>query len=140
MRTLMVAVDGSASGHRAVAHAIDTARRLGDVKLLLLNVQQTLDRWHSGGLLKDEACEHLRGLAAQDSAEALRLVGEAQLTHEFLVLYGHPAEVITRVARERNCIGIVMGTRGLGDWAHVFLGSTAYKVVQLADVPVTLVH
>jgi hypothetical protein len=35
--------------------------------------------------------------------------------------------------------GIVLGTRGLGDLESVFLGSTSFKVVQLAEVPVTLV-
>jgi hypothetical protein len=44
---------------------------------------------------------------------------------------------------ERRCTGGllkpgVMGTRGLGDRAQVFLGSTTYQVVQLAEAPVTL--
>ncbi len=33
----------------------------------------------------------------------------------------------------------MLGTRGLGDLESVFLGSTSFKVVQLAEVPVTLV-
>jgi nucleotide-binding universal stress UspA family protein len=43
------------------------------------------------------------------------------------------------VAKEQGCIGIVMGTRVLSDLDHVFLGSTAHKVIQLAEAPVTLV-
>ncbi len=34
---------------------------------------------------------------------------------------------------------IVMGTRGMGALANLALGSTATKVVHLAEVPVTLV-
>jgi nucleotide-binding universal stress UspA family protein len=34
----------------------------------------------------------------------------------------------------------VMGTRGLGRVANLVLGSVAHKVVQLAEVPVTLVR
>lgn len=140
MLTLLVAVDGSASGNRAVAYAVDMARRLGDVRLLLLNVQQTLERGFRGGLLNAEAREHLHKTAEEDAAAAQALVNAAQLSYEFLVVFGHPAEVITRVAVERGCFGIVMGTRGLGDWANVFLGSTAYKVVQESALPVTLVR
>lgn len=140
MRTLLVAVDGSASGQRAVAHALETARSSADIKLLLLNVQQTLERWHAGGLLNEQARAHLSEMGREDLAQALRMVDEARVSYECQVQFGDPPEVISRLARERGCIGIVMGTRGLGDWANVFLGSTAYKVVQLADVPVTLVH
>lgn len=139
MRTILVAVDGSATGNRAVSHAIDLARQLGDVKLLLVNVQHTLARWYVGGLLNKEALEHLRLLGEQDGREARALVDAAGLTYEFDVMYGQPGEVLARIAHERGCMGIVMGTRGLGDLEQVFLGSTAHKVVHLADVPVTLI-
>ncbi len=139
MRTMLVAVDGSATANRAVAHAIDLARRLGDVKLLLVNVQHTLERWYAGGLLNKEAVEHLRLLGEQDGREARALVDAAGLNYEFDVMYGQPGEVLARIARERGCMGIVMGTRGLGELEQVLLGSTAHKVVHLADVPVTLV-
>lgn len=139
MRRLMVAVDGSEAGNRAVAHAIALARELADIKLLLLNVQPTLDRWYAGGLLNPEALAHLHQLGQQDGAKALALVDAAGLTYEFRVLFGHPPEVITRIAREEACMGIVMGSRGLGELEQALLGSTAFKVVQLSDVPVTLV-
>lgn len=139
MQTLLVPVDGSDSGNRALAHGIEIARRFGNTKLLLINVQQTLERWYAGGLLNKEALAHLQHLGEQDAAAARALVDAAGLNYELRVLFGHPGEVIARVAREHGCIGIVMGTRGLGALEQVFLGSTAYKVVQLADVPVTLV-
>lgn len=139
MRKLLVAVDGSETGNRAVAHAIELARRFGETKLLLINVQQTLERWYTGGLLNKEALTHLQQLGEQAAAAALALVDAAGLTYELRVLFGHPGETIARVAQDEGCIGIVLGTRGLGAVEQVFLGSTAFKVVQLADVPVTLV-
>lgn len=139
MQTLLVAVDGSKTGNRGVVHAIEIARRFGNTKLLLINVQQTLERWYAGGLLNKEALAHLQQLGEQDAAAARALIDAAGLSYEFRVLFGQPGEVIARVAREQGCIGIVMGTRGLGEVEQAFLGSTAHKVVQLADVPVTLV-
>ncbi len=44
------------------------------------------------------------------------------------------------VAERRNCTRIVMGTRGLGSIGNLVLGSVAYKVLQLAPIPVTLVR
>lgn len=37
------------------------------------------------------------------------------------------------------CHQIVMGTRGMGASGNLFMGSISIKIVQLADVPVTLV-
>ena len=139
VRKILVPVDGSQASHRALAHAIDWAHASGHLKLVLVNVQQTLERWQPGGLLNKEALHELQQLGEADAARARALVDAAGLTYEFTVLYGQPGEVIARVAKEQGCVGIVMGTRGLSDLEHVLLGSTAHKVIQLAEVPVTLV-
>jgi nucleotide-binding universal stress UspA family protein len=139
MDKLLVPIDGSAVAERAVVHAIALARGLGRTSVLLLNVQQTLERWYKHGLLNPDALEHLHQLGEADAKQARALLEASGLPYELEVLFGHPGELIARTARERGCTGIVMGTRGLGDLANVFVGSTAYKVIQLADVPVTLV-
>ncbi|HSQ73084.1 MAG TPA: universal stress protein [Rubrivivax sp.] len=139
MRKILVPIDGSEACLRALTHAIEMARAAGNVKLVLVNVQQTLERWYAGGLLNKEALTHLQQLGEADAAKARALIDHSGLTYEFDVLFGHPGEVIARIAKEQGCIGIVMGTRGLSDLGHAFLGSTAHKVIQLSEVPVTLV-
>lgn len=109
------------------------------LKLLLINVQQTLEHRYTHGLLNKEAVMHLQKLGEEAAVEARALLDKAGFPYEFKVLFGHAAEVITRIAKEQECAGIVMGTRGLGEFQNLLLGSTAYKVVQLAEVPVTLV-
>lgn len=52
---------------------------------------------------------------------------------------GHPAEKIVEAAEREDYCRIVMGTRGLGAVANLFLGSVAYRVVHLSPIPVTLV-
>jgi len=139
VRKVLIPIDGSEASLRALAHAIDWAHASGRLKLVLVNVQQTLERWYAGGLLNKEALAHLQQQGEADAAKARALVDAAGLTYEFTVLFGQPGEVIARVAKEQGCVGIVMGTRGLSDLEHLFLGSTAHKVIQLAEVPVTLV-
>ncbi|HRC37068.1 MAG: universal stress protein [Rubrivivax sp.] len=138
MRKILVPIDGSDAALRALAHAVELARAAG-AKIVMVNVQQTLERWYAGGLLNNEALTHLRQQGEADGAKARALVDAAGLTYEFDVLFGQPGEVIARVAKEQSCIGIVMGARGLSDLDHLFLGSTAHKVIQLAEAPVTLV-
>ncbi|MCC7218991.1 MAG: universal stress protein [Burkholderiales bacterium] len=139
MRTLLVPTDGSVVALRALRYAIELARGLKDARILLLNVQPELERWYVHGLLNPEAVAHLRAEGENESAEARALLGQTNLLHDFEVMYGPPAAVIVRVANEQRCDAIIMGTRGLSDVASAFLGSTAHGVIQLAEVPVTLV-
>ena len=139
MRKLLVPIDGSVVANHAVARALEMAQSAGDTKLVLLNVQETLERWYTHGLLNKEALAHLEQQGREAAAEARTLLDESGIDYDFLIVYGKSAEVIARIAREQDCMGIVMGTRGLGDLENILLGSTAYKVVHLAEVPVTLV-
>lgn len=73
------------------------------------------------------------------AASVCALLEEAALRYELHVVSDEPAEAIVRLARERSCGMIVMGTRGMGAIASLVLGSVALKVIHLAEVPVTLV-
>jgi nucleotide-binding universal stress UspA family protein len=139
MKNVLVPVDGSPAADRAVAHAIAMARRTGDIRIVLLNVQHTLPPLHRHGLLSDTVRSELRHSGEHEAGGARRLLDEAGILYDFTVVFGHPAEVILRACDEHGCEGIVMGTRGLGEMQHLMLGSTAYKVLQGAQVPVTLV-
>jgi len=139
MRRILVPIDGSKVAVRAARHAVELARRAGGVRIVLLNVQHALERWYKHGLMNEEALKHLRLQAEAESAEARAVLDESGVPYDFRVVFGHPAEVITRLAKELECDGIVMGTRGLGEVENVFLGSTAYKVIQLAETPITLI-
>jgi nucleotide-binding universal stress UspA family protein len=139
MKSLLVPVDGSPNADRALAHAVKMARAVQGMKIILLNVQEQLERWYPHGLASDSSREHLKQLGQTQSASARRLLEESGCPYEFLIMFGRTAETIVQVARDHGCSGIVMGTRGLGDLQSVFLGSTSFKVVQLSDLPVTLV-
>lgn len=139
MKSLLVSVDGSPNADRAVAFAIKMAKAVQAMKVVLLNVQEQLERWYQHGLASDAAREHLKQQGQEQAAAARRLLDESGVSYEFLIKFGKPAETIVQVAKDHGCSGIVMGTRGLGDLQNVFLGSTSFKVVQLAEVPVTLV-
>jgi len=122
-----------------VRHAMEAARRDGDTTIVLLNVQHALERWYKHGLMNEEALHHLRDQGEEESTAARALLDEAGVVYDFDIVFGPAAEVIVRLAKERGCEEIVMGTRGLGDVENAFLGSVAHRVIQLAELPVTLV-
>jgi nucleotide-binding universal stress UspA family protein len=139
MKSLLVSVDGSPNADRAVAFAIRMAKAVQGMKVILLNVQEQLERWYAHGLASDSSREHLKQQGQAQAAAASKLLDESGCPYEFLIVFGKPAETIVQVARDHGCSGIVMGTRGLGELQNVFIGSTSFKVVQLSDLPVTLV-
>jgi len=139
MKSLLVPVDGSPNADRAVSFAIRLAKAIQGMKVVVLNVQEQLERWYQHGLASDASREHLKQQGQAQAAAARRLLDESGCSYEFLIMFGKPAETIVQVAKDHGCSGIVLGTRGLGDLESVFLGSTSFKVVQLAEVPVTLV-
>ena len=55
-------------------------------------------------------------------------------------LFGYTAADIVQDAKEHDVDIIVMGSRGLTDLAGLVLGSTAHKVIHLADRPVLVVR
>ena len=55
-------------------------------------------------------------------------------------LFGHAAREIVSDAQEHGAGVTVMGSRGRGDLAGFFLGSTAHKAIHLADRPVPVVR
>jgi nucleotide-binding universal stress UspA family protein len=139
MKSLLVPVDGSPNADRAVAFAIRMAKAVQGMKVVLLNVQEQLERWYPHGLASDSSREHLKQQGQAQSVAARRLLDESGCPYEFLIIFGKPAETIVQAAKDHGCSGIVMGTRGLGDVESLFLGSTSFKVVQLSELPVTLV-
>jgi nucleotide-binding universal stress UspA family protein len=140
MRKFLVPVDGSLAAVHALTHAIELARDLGQTRLVVINVQPDLDHSYHGGLLNPEALADLRRTGEEAAVEARKMLDEAGIDYEFAVIFGQPAEVIARVAKEQHCKGVILGTHAQGELRNALLGSAAHRVVELCEVPVTLVR
>jgi nucleotide-binding universal stress UspA family protein len=137
IRTILVAVDGSAHASAALDFAIDLARRY-DARLILVHAFP-----HVSDLLGTPHYDHLlnaRMLIGQRLLEAARTqVGDAAPTDVQLV-EGPPAAAILRVAAEEACDMIAVGSRGHGQLAGLVLGSVSAVVAQQAECPVVIVR
>jgi nucleotide-binding universal stress UspA family protein len=132
---VLVPFDGSPAASRALRHAMT----LG-ASIHLVNVQAKAD---SPALLLhrtvDEIDHHQREYCAAQLANARKMLDEARVPYTQHVRIGEPAEEIARLCTSESIDQIVMGTRGMGAIGNWVLGSTATKVIHLANVPVTLV-
>jgi nucleotide-binding universal stress UspA family protein len=148
----LIAFDGSAAAHQAVAAA---AALLKPRATLVLTVWETALAHAATATHPDVAMtpavepsavlgfdEALRGHAervANDGAELARSLG---LDAEALAMtdVGDVARTIAEVAREHKAATIVVGSRGLSGLRARFEGSTSRGVVKHAPCPVVVVH
>ena len=140
MFRILVAVDGSESSDRAVAHLL---KKLGwyreKIEVHLLNVQAALPSDVSRFITTDQlqGFHREQGVAALASARAV--LDGARVSYVTHIGIGEPAHVIAHYANEKAIDQIVMGTRGLGSVAGLVMGSVTTKVLSLTDVPVLLI-
>jgi nucleotide-binding universal stress UspA family protein len=135
---ILVAVDQSAVSERAVLAARDLALlSRGEVWVLHLREHELGGK--AGALPSRESADE----ADAEVAAPVETLAEAGVKAHGMVkdaMYGRAAAEIVAYAIELGCGVIVMGSRGRGDLAGLVLGSTAHKVIHLADRPVLIVR
>ena len=77
--------------------------------------------------------------AERNVANTMKILGDLSEEASTEILQGPPAEAILEAAKAHNCDLIVMGSRGLGKFTGLLLGSQSQKVVQHAECPVLIV-
>lgn len=134
---LLVAIDHS----EATERVLDAARNLAslsqaEVWVLHLREREVLPR---AGVIptesKDEARAEVEAAVEKLVKAGINAHGEVRNT-----VFGYAARDIVDDAQEHDVSVIVMGSRGRGDLAGLVLGSTAHKVIHLADRPVLVVR
>jgi nucleotide-binding universal stress UspA family protein len=141
MQNLLVPVDGSDHSDAAVREAIKRAQAAGRAEVHILNVQPRVFSEETLVYMPQDRIDtyyYEQGSKALASAE--RLLKEAGVAFTAHRAVGPVAETIVQKARDLGCDGIVMGTQGRGRILGALLGSVSLKVLQLSEVPVTLVR
>jgi nucleotide-binding universal stress UspA family protein len=142
MMKILVAIDGSEHGWKAVDFAIDLAKS-SDAELLLIHVvpYEPLPR----GLLEFARAEKVpieeenaRYHYSRTLGDAVTSAAETRAREQGLskvvawTAEGRPADCIIGAAQEHGAGMIVMGSRGHSDASALFLGSVSHKVTNHA--------
>jgi nucleotide-binding universal stress UspA family protein len=134
---LLVAVDHS----HATEHVLSAARDLaslshGEVWVLHLREREVMPR---AGVIENETSDEAQAQveAAVEEFTKAGIKAHGVVRH---TIYGYAAREIVEDAKNLDASVIIMGSRGRGDLAGLVLGSTAHKVIHLADRPVLVVR
>jgi len=134
---VLVAVDQSDVAQRALAAARDLALlSKGEVWVLHLREREVIAQL--GDVPSESETDAKSPVSA--AVEALTKAGVTAHGEVRDTTFGHAAREIMDDAKEHDVGVIVMGTRGRSDLTGLVLGSTAHKVIHLADRPVLVVR
>ena len=134
---VLVAVDHSEVAQRALDAAKDLALlSKGEVWVLHLREREVIAQM--GDVPSESGAEAKSPVSA--AVEALTKAGVTAHGEVRDTTFGHAAREIMEDAKEHDVGVIVMGTRGRSDLTGLVLGSTAHKVIHLADRPVLVVR
>ena len=135
---ILIPIDGSEHADLAFRQAMGLAHN-SDVEIVLLHCYEELPN-AIGGEARAE-------LIAESEREARNLLAPFATTVEkeghpckLVVRGGPPARTIVHVANDEKCDLIVMGSRGLGDFSGIIMGSVSHRVLSLAAQPVLIVR
>ena len=141
MSTIVVGVDGSEPSAEALAYALRQARLEGaDIRAVTAWYVSAVSYGGPGASPLVNVHEAFEKDAQAISRDALKAVGgdAAGIEIVAIVREGHPAKVLLDEAASADLL--VVGSRGLGGFAELLLGSVSHECAQHATCPVVIVH
>jgi len=138
----VVACDGSPASERAVAYAIDHARRDG-ASVLIAHVLE----WSPYSFLTPEELEERHKRRGEELERAktalidpiLASISTDGIEVDSVLKYGHVAETLCNIATEAAATQMVIGRTGQSSITSRVFGSVAGTLAQIAPVPCTIV-
>lgn len=142
MRNILLAFDGSENAKRALQYIINFAQDAPKpLQVHVLNVQQEpvlYGEFATAGTV-EELNQSFLDKSQRTLAEAASALQAAGIDHQTHAILGNVAEQVSEAVQQFGCDTVVMGTRGLGSFKGMLMGSVATRVIHEVSVPVLLV-
>ena len=140
MPGIVVGVDGSGHSQRALEWAMDEAA-IRHVPLSVLTVHPAVVGYFGGVVTSDQDLELTTQTEAAAKTETDKVLTGLTGPHPESVtvkaVHGFPVAELVEASKDAEMI--VLGSRGVGGFTRLMLGSTAGQVVQHAHCPVVIV-
>ena len=149
---ILVATDGSDGSRKAAAVAGELATALNArVTVVFVHNEDVIlaSAWGAGlpggpapaAMSIDQVRDSLEQRARDNElAETVSALGIPEQSVESVLLWGHPADEISKYARGNDVDLIVIGSHGRSGIREALLGSVSHAVANHAPCPVTIVR
>ncbi|MBS4023842.1 MAG: universal stress protein [Dethiobacter sp.] len=146
MYKILLAADGSAQSFKALDFVAQIAKPL-DAEVTIISVAQAVPviKGQDGISFEDIAslekniAEGMKKMAKKLLEKAEEAFMEKGLQVKTRLEKGQPADVICKVAEDENFDLVVLGSRGLGGFKGMLLGSVSNKVVNRVTTNVLVI-
>jgi len=145
MEKILVPVDGSAASQKALAQALDLARRYGsEVVVFHVFIESDIDIYNKFGVVIDPDMKKLKNKLQENEKKFLdSIVDKFDTTGISLrkkIVSGVAYEEILKEAEAGKYDLIVIGQRGYSKIKRFLAGSQTVRVISGATCPVLVVH
>lgn len=134
IKKILNPIDGSEHSIRATEYAIELARLL-DAEIILLHCHARFPIVLAEPYFQ-QAINEINKASEELVDPFVEILEKGEVKFEVRILEGTPGNRIPDVAKNEKIDLIVMGSRGVTDFAGLFLGSVAHQVLHKSECPV----
>jgi nucleotide-binding universal stress UspA family protein len=137
---ILVPVDGSDNSYRALDAALILSEKLGS-SITVIHVMEQFPITHIGSeKLLSEVLEAYKKENQDILSKCTEIAIQKGLTIKTLLLEGNPASLILDYSKKEKFDLLIMGSRGLGKFKELILGSVSGKIVHHSPCAVMLIR
>jgi nucleotide-binding universal stress UspA family protein len=137
---ILVPVDGSDNSYRALDAALVLSEKLGS-NITVIHVMEEVPITHIGSeKLLNELLEAYKKENQDILSRCSEIATQKGLTINTFLLQGNPASVILDFSKKEKFDILIMGSRGLGKFKELILGSVTSKIVHHSPCAVLLIR
>lgn len=137
---ILVPVDGSDNSYRALDAALLLSEKLGS-NITVIHVMEQFPITHIGSeKLLSEVLEAYKKENQDILSKCSEIATQKGLTIKTVLIQGNPASVILDYSKKEKFDLLIMGSRGLGKFKELILGSVSGKIVHHSPCAVMLIR
>lgn len=137
---ILVPVDGSDNSYRALDAALLLSEKLGS-NITVIHVMEEFPITHIGSeKLLSEVLEAYKKENQDILSKCSEIATQKGLTIKTVLIQGNPASVILDYSKKEKFDLLIMGSRGLGKFKELILGSVSGKIVHHSPCAVMLIR
>jgi len=137
---ILVPIDGSDNSFRALDAALLLSEKLGS-NISVIHVMEEVPITHIGSeKMLNELLEAYKKENQDILLKCSEIANQKGLTIKTFLLQGNPASVILDYNKKKKFDLVIMGSRGLGKFKELILGSVSSKIVHHSPCDVLLIR
>ena len=134
--SILVPIDGSKYSEKAILHACNIAKNYQSQLILAYVVEKSIP---INLLDRNEYLKILRGFGNKVLIKGKKIVTKQGIDSKIILKEGNVVKEIVKIAKKEKCNLIIVGSKGLGATARLFLGSVSSKIVNDSPCSVLIV-